>query len=50
MFKPNPKAHETYRELYALYKKLHDAFGTRDWNGNLYDVMKQLLEIRNRIR
>jgi L-ribulokinase len=50
IFKPNPNAHETYRKLYILYRKLHDAFGTRDWNGNLYDVMKQLIEIRNRVR
>ena len=28
IFKPNPKAHEIYRELYAIYKTLHDAFGT----------------------
>jgi L-ribulokinase len=49
-FKPNPKAHETYRELYMLYRRLHDAFGTREWQGNLYDVMKQLLDIRNRAR
>ena len=50
VFKPNPKAHETYRELYALYRRLHDAFGTRDWTGNLYDVMKQLIDIRNHVR
>lgn len=50
VFKPDPKAHAVYRELYVLYRKLHDAFGTREWNGNLYDVMKQLLEIRNRAR
>jgi L-ribulokinase len=50
VFKPNPKAHETYCELYALYRKLHDAFGTRDWTGNLYDVMKQLIDIRNHVR
>ena len=49
-FKPNPKAHEIYRELYALYKTLHDAFGTREWNGNLYDVMKRLVDIRTRAR
>ena len=48
-FKPNPKAHAVYRELYALYKTLHDAFGTKDWNGNLSGVMKLLLEIRNRV-
>lgn len=50
VFKPDPKAHAVYRELYVLYRKLHDAFGTREWNGNLYDVMKQLLEIRTRVR
>ena len=39
-----------YRELYALYKTLHDAFGTREWNGNLHGVMKKLIEIRSRVR
>jgi L-ribulokinase len=50
IFKPDPKAHAVYKRLYALYKKCHDAFGTKGWNGNLHDVMKQLLEIRNRAR
>jgi L-ribulokinase len=50
MFKPNPKAHEIYKELYKLYRKVHDAFGTTDWNGNLFDVMKGLIEIRSRVR
>ena len=50
VYKPNPKAHTVYRELYALYKRLHDAFGTNEWNGNLYDVMKKLIEIRNTTR
>ncbi len=50
VFKPNPVAHAVYRELYALYKKLHDAFGMTDWNGNLHDVMKQLIAIRSRVR
>ncbi len=45
-FKPNPKAHAIYRQLYPLYRKLHDAFGTKEWSGNLSDVMKQLLAIR----
>ena len=36
--------------LALLYKTLHDAFGTTTWNGNLYNVMKQLIEIRNRVR
>lgn len=50
VFKPNPKAHEVYGRLYTLYKTLHDAFGTPSWNGNLYSVMKQLLEIRTQAR
>jgi L-ribulokinase len=50
IFKPDPKAHAVYRELYAIYKKLHDAFGTREWSGNLHDVMKQLIDIRSRAR
>lgn len=49
-FLPNPQAHAVYRELYRLYRTLHDAFGTRAWNGNLYDVMKKQLEIRTRVR
>jgi len=49
-FKPNPKAHDTYRQLYPLYRKLHDALGTKEWNGNLFNVMKELIEIRNRAR
>ena len=50
VFQPNPAAHAVYKELYSLYRKLHDAFGTQQANGNLYDVMKQLIEIRNRAR
>jgi L-ribulokinase len=50
VFKPDAKAHATYRELYALYKQLHDAFGTKDGGGNLYGVMKKLIEIRGRVR
>jgi len=50
LFKPNPQAHAVYRELYVLYKTLHDAFGTREWNGNLHGVMKRLIEIRGRVR
>ncbi len=50
VFKPNPKAHQVYQRLYALYRKLHDAFGTRSGNGQLFDVMKELLEIRSAAR
>ena len=50
VYKPNPKAHAVYKELYALYKELHDAFGTKEWNGNLFGVMKKLIEIRRQVR
>jgi L-ribulokinase len=50
VFKPDAEAHATYQELYALYKQLHDAFGTKDGGGNLYGVMKKLIEIRGRVR
>jgi L-ribulokinase len=50
VYKPNAKAHATYQELYTLYKELHDAFGSQNWNGNLFGVMKKLIEIRSRVR
>jgi len=50
VYKPNAKAHATYKELYALYKQLHDAFGTKEGAGNLHGVMKRLIEIRSRVR
>ena len=50
VFEPDPIAHAVYRELYAIYKTLHDAFGTTAWQGNLYGVMKDLIDIRNRSR
>jgi len=39
-----------YEKIYALYMKLHDAFGKKDESGNLYNVMKALLDIKESIR
>ena len=50
VFKPDAKAHATYKKLYVLYRRLHDAFGTKAGSGNLFDVMKQLIEIRQTAR
>ncbi|NQU12477.1 ribulokinase [bacterium] len=50
VYRPNPKAHAVYRRLYPLYRQLHDAFGTADWQGNLHGVMKELLAIRKTAR
>ncbi len=50
VYTPDPAAHAVYQELYELYRTLHDAFGTRQWQGNLSHIMKKLIEIRNRVR
>jgi L-ribulokinase len=50
VFKPNAKASAVYREIYALYKQLHDAFGAPQWQGRLHNVMKDLIAIRTRVR
>ena len=50
VFKPDAKAHAVYRELYALYRQLHDGFGTTTWNGDMHNVMKRLIEIRSQAR
>jgi L-ribulokinase len=50
VYLPDGDAHAVYERLYPLYKTLHDAFGTRQWRGNLHHVMKQLLDIRAQVR
>jgi L-ribulokinase len=50
VFEPNPQSHAVYKQLYTLYRKVHDAFGTQQGDGQLYGVMKELIEIRNRAR
>jgi L-ribulokinase len=47
---PVEENHRIYRKLYALYRRLHDAFGMRHWSGSMYDVMKELLDIRDAVR
>lgn len=48
-YKPIPENHKTYTKLYALYKQLHDAFGTKDYSGKLVNVMKKLLDIKDSV-
>jgi L-ribulokinase len=50
VFRPAKDRARVYAELYALYKKLHDAFGTSQGGGALDQVMKDLIAIRNRAR
>jgi L-ribulokinase len=49
-YKPNPENHAVYQELYRVYSQVHDAFGTKAWSGKLYNVMKELLAVRDRQR
>lgn len=50
VFRPNADAAQTYRQLYALYRSLHDAFGQGSEDQRLGRVMKDLLAIRERVR
>jgi len=45
-YKPIAENHKVYQKLYAIYKQLHDAFGTQDRSGRLANVMKDLLHIK----
>lgn len=45
-YTPNPASRAVYDRLYVLYRRLHDAFGTKGFNESLYGVMKELLEIK----
>lgn len=49
-FIPIQENHLIYKKLYSLYKQLHDSFGTKEWSGNLYSIMKDLLNIRDAVR
>ena len=50
VYRPDPKRKRVYDELFALYRQLHDAFGTRDYTASLHNVMKDLLAIRDLAR
>jgi L-ribulokinase len=47
---PDPASAKVYSQLYELYSEVHDAFGTKEWRGNLHRVMKDLIQIRERAR
>jgi len=50
VYHPDVDNNKVYKRLYKLYCQLHDAFGTKEFEGNLYSIMKELLEIRDSIR
>jgi len=50
IYEPIPENVAAYQKLYALYRTLHDAFGTAEWSGSLAHVMKELIAIREQQR
>lgn len=46
VYQPNLQNKGIYDRLFKLYKRLHDAFGTKELAENHFSVMKELLEIR----
>ena len=47
-FEPIPLNVAVYDTLFGLYKRLHDAFGIAGVTNNLSDIMKTLLDLRDR--
>ncbi len=48
-YKPDSGSRDAWAKLYALYKKLHDSFGTQGCNEDLFPVMKELLAIKRSV-
>jgi L-ribulokinase len=48
-YKPNAKSRAVYEELYVLYRRLHDAFGTHQPT-DISAVMKDLIRIKEKAR
>lgn len=49
-YRPRAAARRTYDQLYALYRRLHDAFGARAPQADLGSVMKDLLALKESVR
>jgi len=50
VFKPVPANHRVYRQIYELYRQLHDTFGLPESSGAMANVMKDLLAIKDGIK
>ncbi len=46
-YEPDSENHSVYQQIYSLYSQAHDAFGTSNWSGQMSNIMKDLLEIRD---
>ena len=50
VYQPVAENRVTYDRLYALYRKLHDLSGTRDYADNPFDLLRELIAIRDEVR
>jgi L-ribulokinase len=50
IYEPIPDNHNVYKNIYKLYKQLHDGFGVKDKTFSMYNIMKDLLDIRDSVR
>ena len=48
VYLPNSENVMIYNKIYTIYKKLHDAFGIEGAKIEMYSVMKDLIEIKNK--
>ncbi len=47
-YRPNPEAQAVYDDIFALYRKVHDAFGGVERSADLSSIMKELLALKSR--
>lgn len=50
VYRPRREARAVYDRLYALYRRVHDAFGGAARGADLGSVMKELLALRDEVR
>ena len=50
VYTPIPENAAVYDRLFGLYRRLHDSFGVRGHQESLFDVMKELLALRDEAR
>lgn len=50
VFTPNPESQKVYDRIFALYREIHDAFGVKGTQSDLFGVLKELLTIRDEVR
>jgi L-ribulokinase len=49
VYEPIPENQAVYDRLFVLYKQLHDLFGTKEYAENQFDLMKELIAIREEV-